>query len=148
MSTMHSRASSWDFSATPSAASSPVRTTFGATPALPSFPDHLSIASRAHSRSSSRIPSLPPSPRVPLRQWAERTASEVSDPDLRLRAANESPHLSRIEYRNLRKTSTLSFDEETRGDPLIKPSGSRRMPSAEAGMSPLVEAQAIQRLHV
>ena len=45
--------------------------------------------------------------------------------------------------RTMRKASTLSFDEETKGDPLVKPSSSRRTPSAEGTMSPVVEAQAL-----
>jgi hypothetical protein len=67
MSSMASRASSWDFSATPYPS---VRNSL----ISPSNSQYL--ANLPRSRTSSKIISPPPSPRVPLRQWAERTASE------------------------------------------------------------------------
>ncbi|KAK4687707.1 hypothetical protein P7C73_g2412, partial [Tremellales sp. Uapishka_1] len=76
MSSLISRTESWDFSQTPSAPSSPVRSfnPFSArSPSTEYFPT-------LPSRSSSRTSYLPPSPRVSMKQWAERPVSVGLEP--------------------------------------------------------------------
>ncbi|ORX41094.1 kinase-like domain-containing protein [Kockovaella imperatae] len=148
MSTMHSRASSWDFATSPSVVPSPARTSFPfgsmkSSPSLISGPELTSYPSRAHSRSSLRVPSVPPSPRIPLRQWAERTASVLSiEHDYKRRSASESPYLPRMRSRSMRQPSSLSFDDETQDGFSPPLAGPRRMPSGEVSrmMSSLIEA--------
>jgi hypothetical protein len=140
-----SRASSWDFAVTPSIPATPVRpTSYLRSPSSFShIGDHLGHAqSRSHSRSSTNIPSLPPSPRIPLRQWAERTASEHGESDRR-RSASETGKERRT---TLRRRISAPLDAASRArsaEPADLASG-ERLPSKDEGhaMSPLLEASA------
>ncbi|KAK8850449.1 hypothetical protein IAR55_004367 [Kwoniella newhampshirensis] len=131
-----SRASSWDFSATPSMPSSPIRSSLLINSARsPSLSSHLgdyfpaSNVVQTHSRTSSfSIVGAPPSPRIPLRQWAERSATLHSmadgispDNSLRVRTASEkgkSRSLSATGWSgNLRRGKSASFDQHRPLDP-------------------------------
>ena len=117
-----SRASSWDFSVTPSMPSSPARgSVFPSTVRSPNFNglhDYFAnFPSGTHSRSSSHIPSLPPSPRVSLRVWAEKTASsdQLYDPQTaRLRTGSETGKgrsTSRVDLRR-GQSKSASFNDK------------------------------------
>ncbi|GFZ48195.1 hypothetical protein JCM24511_05943 [Saitozyma sp. JCM 24511] len=117
MSSMASHASSWDFASTPTIPNSPVRSSLLLPLRSPSLAsqlasDYFPSASRAHSRNSS-YSALPPSPRVPLRQWAERTASLGPD-DLGMGRRTGSERGSRRTSQvggGLRGGQSVSFDE-------------------------------------
>ena len=84
-------------------------------PSLPARVGLLPFASRAHSRNSS-YSALPPSPRVPLRQWAERTASLGPDDvgmGLGRRTGSErgSRRTASQAGGGLRRGQSVSFDE-------------------------------------
>ncbi|RXK40661.1 STE/STE20/FRAY protein kinase [Tremella mesenterica] len=105
MSSLASRASSWDFPATPSMPSSPSRSQLFPSLRSPSilsqmqeyFPN-LPLPSRGHSRTSSIVSGLPPSPRVSLKQWAERSVSV--DP------VGSSDEVRRISHRGSKRTGS------------------------------------------
>ncbi|RSH85197.1 hypothetical protein EHS25_005004 [Saitozyma podzolica] len=117
MSSMASHASSWDFASTPTIPNSPVRSSLLLPLRSPSLAsqlasDYFPSASRAHSRNSS-YSALPPSPRVPLRQWAERTASLGPD-DVGMGRRTGSERGSRRTSQvggGLRRGQSVSFDE-------------------------------------
>ena len=148
MSSLASRASSWDFSATPSLPSSPIRTSLlpsaVRSPSIMSqMQDYFpSLPSRSHSRSSSRIPSLPPSPRVSLKQWAERTASEGMEDAVPKRQSGIE--MGKRTSAPLRRGQSVSFDDSLdRGSNSPKVGRkARRLPSIDGGMtmSPLIES--------
>lgn len=142
---MVSRASSWDFNTSPSMSSSPTRSSLNLPVRSPSILSQLVDpfpVDASRSRSSSRLPSQPHSPLIPLRQWAEQTATERQGSDWR-RSASET---GRKRNASLRRGHSISFDgghygtgKESGSDP----PGARRLPSMEEGlMSPLIEASA------
>lgn len=150
-----SPAPSWDFA--PSAPSSPVRHTVRSPSvysASVSRGEYFPALSRPQSRASlshptrSRMPSLPPSPRVPLRQWAERTASLVeSDGDgnggggdlslLKVRSPSEGTGMGRGAQRAER---TRSGSGLRRGTPSVDGLAGWKVPAgAAAGTEALDE---------
>ncbi|ORY29657.1 kinase-like domain-containing protein [Naematelia encephala] len=172
-SSLASRASSWDFTPTPlpSLPASPTRNSFlpiRSPSMLSQLQDPFAQPTRSQSRSSSRVPSLPPSPRISLRQWAEatydestaysgRTTSEIgkrrSGSELGLR-----PSRSGVET-GLRRGKSASFDESPTGLRIngLHTPGRKRLASIDDGlvpqpiakpMSPLFEAATRRGLSV
>ena len=99
------------------------------------FPDNVT---RSHSRTSTMIPSVPPSPRVSLKQWAEMTAPERSGSDWRRSASEQGTRRNST----LRRGQSASFDVGTAGWSESSGSRIRQRSIIESGsaMSPLAES--------
>lgn len=116
--------------------------------------EYLPPSTRTHSRTSSRLPSLPPSPRVPLRQWAERTASEDGLQVSRRTGSETGSWRSGSVTARRPLSASLGEDLEKTGSWIrkspVRSTKPRRLPSIEDGlmsdigaaipMSPVLEA--------
>lgn len=161
MSSMASRASSWDFSFAPSEPVSPLTTSAYSTMRSSSIisqmrDDMATMPSFTHSRTSSRIPSLPPSPRVSLRQWAEQTSAAGADNfdggDLRQKRTGSETGRPRSRHNSIpiRRGQSTYFEHQGRHEssemltasPGTAARANRRLPSVDTGfgMSPVAEA--------
>ena len=140
-SSLDSLLTSWDFSA--SLPSSPVRSyPFPSSAALsPSVASQLHeyfapLATNGHSRSSSRIPSMPPSPRISMRQWAESGLDISKIP--RRRTGSDTGGFRSPSKSALRRAESASIDLRRSPDvtvPLRHLSGSRRSPEVRTDLA-------------
>ncbi|WWC92176.1 uncharacterized protein L201_007130 [Kwoniella dendrophila CBS 6074] len=116
-SSLLSHTSSWDFSNTPnpSMPSSPIRNSLlipsARSPSISSNLEYFNTVGRTHSRNSSfslHGDGLPPSPRVSLKHWAEKTYDESS---LSLRISNSERGKRRsLVGAGLRRGKSTNFD--------------------------------------
>ncbi|WVR08610.1 hypothetical protein IAU60_005665 [Kwoniella sp. DSM 27419] len=116
MSSFVSHASSWDFSNSPSMPSSPVRSSIlfnnARSPSISGqLGEYFPSVGRNHSRGSSfsLASGMPPSPRISLKQWAERTGEEYSG-SLSVRAGSERGNRRSLSSAGLRRGKSNSFD--------------------------------------
>ncbi|WVQ95479.1 hypothetical protein IAU59_002576 [Kwoniella sp. CBS 9459] len=140
MSSFVSRASSWDFSTTPSMPSSPMRTSLLINTARsPSLSSHLGeyfpSVGRSHSRGSSfSIPNgMPPSPRVSLRQWAEK--GDDWSGSLSVRPGSERGKRRSLSSAGLMRGKSASFDVKPSNSPDTTLAASSSRSRAISGVS-------------
>ncbi|OCF45662.1 STE/STE20/FRAY protein kinase [Kwoniella heveanensis CBS 569] len=140
MSSFVSHASSWDFSTTPSMPSSPIRSSLLInTKRSPSLSSHLGeyfpSVGGSHSRGSSfSIPNgMPPSPRVSLRQWAEK--GDDWSGSLSVRAGSERGNRRSLSSAGLMRGKSASFDIKPSASPDLTLPESRSRSRAVSGVS-------------
>ncbi|WVF67916.1 hypothetical protein IAT40_002678 [Kwoniella sp. CBS 6097] len=140
MSSFVSRASSWDFSTTASMPSSPIRSSLlintARSPSLASqLGEYFPSVGRSHSRGSSfSIPNgMPPSPRVSLRQWAEK--GDDWSGSLSVRAGSERGKRRSLSSAGLMRGKSASFDVKPSPSPDPTQPGSTSRSRAISGVS-------------